>query len=230
MGKAVCYGGILLFLFVRATGARSETLEQSRTSLNLRQDLIPPGKFGRLPGRPLPAVRFVTIHSTEVTQPFANAAHFARRLRTGEEKSADPRSRTGYKTWHFTVDSTSVVQHLPSHEQGDHADFSGPGNRSSIGIEMCENQGADVHATRDRAARLIAYLCASENIPETNLRMHWHWGQAPSKGTTPPYHKRCPHSFLDQTSGGTFSPNKNWEDFRSQVHLYLSKLTTDRVH
>ena len=41
----------------------------------------------------------------------------------------------------YTVDEDRAVQHLPTNEQGEHADFSGPGNRYSIGIEMCENRG-----------------------------------------------------------------------------------------
>jgi N-acetylmuramoyl-L-alanine amidase CwlA len=89
---------------------------------------------------------------------------------------------------------------------------------------MCENRGADFRATQERAAHLVAYLCASKKIPETNLRMHWHWGQASLKAGRPPYHKGCPHSFLDASPGGGFIPNKHWTEFQSKVHLYVSKL------
>jgi N-acetylmuramoyl-L-alanine amidase len=223
MKSAFCFA-IFAFFLLQGTGARCETLAELKAGLNLHQDLIPPGKFGRIPNRTFSSERFLTIHSTEVTQGFADARHFARRLRTGEETSTDRRSRTGYKTWHFTVDSSSVIQHLPTNEQGDHADFSGPGNRSSIGIEMCENIGADFSSTKDRATRLIAYLCVSEHIPEKNLRMHWHWGQQPLDPKKPPYHKQCPHSFLDVIANDKFVPNRNWENFRSKVHLYIEAL------
>jgi N-acetylmuramoyl-L-alanine amidase len=50
-------------------------------------------------------------------------------------------------TRHFTVDQTSTYQSLPTNERGEHADYDGPGNRSSIGIEMCVNRGNDSKAT-----------------------------------------------------------------------------------
>ena len=41
---------------------------------------------------------------------------------------------------------------MPTNEQGEHADFDGPGNRYSIGIEMCENRGNN-RAGDDRPRR-----------------------------------------------------------------------------
>lgn len=44
-------------------------------------------------------------------------------------------------SWHFTVDEKEIYQHLPLNENGWHAGDGGTGNRKSIGIEICENDG-----------------------------------------------------------------------------------------
>ena len=63
----------------------------------------------------------------------------------------------GYLCWHFTVQDDVVIQHIPTNERGEHADFDGPGNRYSIGIEMCEHKGNDLAKTIDRTAELAAW-------------------------------------------------------------------------
>ena len=57
-----------------------------------------------------------------------------------------------------SVDDSVAVQHLPTTITGNHADYDGPGNRYSIGIEMCENTGNSRQATLKRTARLTAWL------------------------------------------------------------------------
>ena len=57
------------------------------------------------------------------------------------------------------MDDHSIYQTLPTNETGEHADYEGPGNRSSIGIEMCVNRGNNLDITIDRTAQLTATRC-----------------------------------------------------------------------
>jgi len=72
----------------------------------------------------------------------------------------DPNSPI-YASWHFTVDDHSIYQTLPTNETGEHADYEGEGNRSSIRIEMCVNRGNNLGSTIDRTAQLTAKFAES---------------------------------------------------------------------
>ena len=53
----------------------------------------------------------------------------------------------------IALDDRVAIQHMPVNEQGEHADFDGPGNRLSIGIEMCEHRGSNRSATIERTMK-----------------------------------------------------------------------------
>ena len=108
-----------------------------RATPRITQALIPPGQHGRVRMRKM-TPRYITIHSTQNFSAGADAATHAKLLQRGGLTSRH--NSLGYLTWHFTVDEDSIYQSLPTSEQGQHADYEGPGNRSSIGIEMCENE------------------------------------------------------------------------------------------
>ena len=113
-----------------------------------------------------------------------------------------------------------AIQHLPTWEQGEHADFDGPGNNYSVGIEMCEHRGNDLGATIDRTAKLAAYLMKEHNIPLRNVVPHYHW---PRKGQNPP-NKNCPHFLLENGR-----PGKKWAWFLSRVDAHYRRLTSGPV-
>lgn len=106
---------------------------------------------------------YITIHATENrsrgTNAYAHAQMQKRGALTGRHNAI------GYVSWHFTVDDHSIYQSLPTDERGEHADYDGMGNRSSIGIEMCENRGDDRAATIDRTARLVLGPLRSTGSP-----------------------------------------------------------------
>jgi hypothetical protein len=79
----------------------------------------------------------------------------------------------GYVGWHFTLDDHSIYQSLPTNERGEHADNDGPGNRSSIGIEMCENRGNDRARSLDKTVRLTAWLLNEHGIPTSHVHQRW---------------------------------------------------------
>jgi len=182
--------------------------------VNLKTDMVRRGAHGRKVYRPMKP-RYITIHSTQNYT--AGAAQHALALKNGALRSAKTRNgnRIGYLIWHFTVEDRMAIQHMPTSEQGEHADFAGPGNRLSIGIEMCENRGNNRNATVERTAKLTAVLMKKNNIPLQNVVPHYHW---PRRGKNPP-NKNCPHFLMD---GGR--PGAKWRGFLGRVNYYYRRI------
>jgi N-acetylmuramoyl-L-alanine amidase len=178
-------------------------------ALNLRQMIVPAGKYGRHKEFPLRA-KYITIHSTQ--NPGGTALAHARGMATGNFRGTSPYNRTGYLTWHFTVDDVEAIQSLPLTIQGEHADHDGPGNTSSIGIEICEfrDRGRQLAAI-DRAARLTAYVMHRTGVPLDHVVPHYHWPQHHFNH----YQKNCPIILLD---GG--KPGPRWDAFLRKVRGY----------
>ncbi|MEM7384517.1 MAG: peptidoglycan recognition family protein [Verrucomicrobiota bacterium] len=174
-------------------------------SVNYQKNLIPPGTRSRRKMRPM-RPRYITIHSTQNYRPGAGAYTHMLALNRG---------KLGV-SWHFTVDDKLTIQHLPTNEQGVHADFDGPGNKYSIGIEMCENRGNNRTITIDKTARLTAFLMHRYRIPLKNVVPHYHW---PRYGKRPP-NKNCPHFLLD---GGR--PGPRWAQFKRKVNRYYRSIS-----
>lgn len=182
--------------------------------VRLKVDMVPRGTHGRKVVRPMNP-RYVTIHSTQNYT--AGAERHSLALKRGALRSAKTKTgnRIGYLIWHFTVDQGIAIQHMPTSEQGEHADFGGPGNLYSIGIEMCEERGSDRNATVERTAKLTAVLMKKHGIPLKNVVPHYHW---PRRGKTPP-NKNCPHFLLDNGK-----PGAKWRAFLGRVNFYHSRL------
>lgn len=184
--------------------------------VHIKVDMVARGTYGRRVVRPM-TPRYITIHSTENMS--AGAALHALALKRGSLRSGKRPggNRIGFLIWHFTVDDGVAIQHMPLSEQGEHADFDGPGNRLSIGIEMCENRGNNWPATLDRSAKLVAYLMFRNHIPLANVVPHYHW---PRHGKHPP-NKNCPHLLLDYGR-----PGAKWQTFLNRVNFHYHRLTT----
>jgi N-acetylmuramoyl-L-alanine amidase len=179
--------------------------------LKITQDIIPPGKCGRpLHRRMRPT--FITIHSTGNRSRSADALNHALVMNKGLRAR---RNRTGFLTWHFTVDDHSIYQTLPTNETGEHADYEGPGNRTSIGIEMCVNRGNDLGSTVDRTAQLTARLMRQYDIPLNHVVPHMHWRMIRYRGGRDLGFKKCPRILLD---GGRLGPK--WRAFIAKVSFY----------
>ena len=182
--------------------------------VNLKVDMVPRGTYGRRVVRPM-IPRYITIHSTENYT--ADARQHSLALKHGALRSPITRNgnRIGFLIWHFTVDDHLAIQHLPISEQGEHADFHGPGNRLSIGIEMCENRGSNLQTTIERTAKLTAILMQKNHIPLRNVVPHYNW---PRHGKHPP-NKNCPHFLLDNGR-----PGYKWRSFLGKVNYYYRQL------
>lgn len=189
----------------------SEILKQSAApaSVNLRQMLVPAGKYGRHIEFPLHAT-YITIHSTD--NPNATALQHARGMAAGAFRAKTKWNRTGYLTWHFTVDDKQAIQSLPLDIQGEHADHDGPGNRTSIAIEICELRNpARQAAAIDRAARLTAWVMREKGIPLDHVVPHWYWPQKHFHS----YQKNCPRILLEHGR-----PGPKWQAFLQKIKKY----------
>lgn len=182
--------------------------------INLKVDMVPRGTHGRRVVRRM-TPRYITIHSTQNYT--ADAERHSLALKRGALRAPKRRggNRIGYLIWHYTVDDRVAIQHMPTNEQGEHADFDGPGNRYSIGIEMCEHRGSSRQATLERTAKLTAHLMAKEGIPLNRVVPHYHW---PRKGRNPP-NKNCPHFLLDNGR-----PGAKWRWFLSRVDHHHKRM------
>jgi len=180
----------------------------AQKELNLKVDLIPEGKYGRRLFREMKP-QYITIHSTQ--NPTGDAYAHAKALNRGALRGGV----CGYLCWHFTVQDDAIIQHIPTSERGEHADFDGPGNRYSIGIEMCEHQGNNQLATMERTAKLAANLMYHHKIPVENIRAHYHW---PRDGYSTP-NKDCPHFLLENGQPGT-----TWRWFVGRVERHHQRL------
>ena len=179
--------------------------------LKITQNIIPPGKCGRPLHRPMRPT-FITIHSTDNTSRSADALRHALAMNKGLRGR---HNRTGFLTWHFTVDDHSIYQSLPTNETGEHADYEGQGNRSSIGIEMCVNRGNNLGSTIDRTAQLTARLMRQYDIPLNHVVPHMHWRMIRYSDGRDLGFKKCPRILLD---GGRLGPK--WDAFMAKVSFY----------
>lgn len=182
--------------------------------IRLKVDMVSKGTHGRRVVRPM-TPRYITIHSTQNYS--ANAEKHSQALKRGALRAPKRRggNRIGYLIWHFTTDDRQAIQHMPTSEQGEHADFDGPGNRYSIGIEMCEHRGSSRAATVERTAKLAAILMKRHGIPLRNIVPHYHW---PRRGASQP-NKNCPHFLLENGR-----PGARWRSFLGRVNYYYQRL------
>ncbi len=173
--------------------------------VRVEKDFLPYRARGRTRRRMSP--RYITIHSTQNWSRGADARRHSLALK---------RSKLGRLSWHYTTDQDRAVQHLPTSEQGNHADYDGPGNKYSIGIEMCENRGNSRSATVDRTAKLAAWLMYQHDIPISKVVPHYKW---PRWGKRPP-NKNCPHFLM--TNG---RPGAKWQGFKNKVLSYYRQIS-----
>ncbi len=180
-------------------------LDEAQVDIKIIQDYVPVGNSNRPAGRLVPTS--ITIHNTDNDSKGANAAAHAKYM-----KGPDAQKRK--VSWHFTVDDKFVYQSLPTTETAWHSGTAA-GNRSSIGIEICEHSDMpDPAAAYRRAALLAAWLAYRLNISVPDgILQHHDWSG-----------KNCPH--LLRTNSG-----KGWKDFVKQVQKFYDELEpVDAIH
>jgi len=163
------------------------------------EDFIPRGRRNR-PGYKM-TPRYITIHDTANPNIGADAKAHARYLK-GSTAAAIPAS------WHFTVDDSVIIQHLPLNENGWHAGdgSTGTGNRESIGIEICENRDGVRTEAEKNAAWLTAKLLRDFSLGLDRVKQHHYWSG-----------KNCPRVLRSRSKG--------WESFLNAVNRQLQPST-----
>ncbi|MBC9786450.1 N-acetylmuramoyl-L-alanine amidase [Heliobacterium chlorum] len=156
------------------------------------QDIVPQGAKNR-PGYPMTPT-FITVHNTGNSAPGADAAGHAAFIKS---------PGAGTTSWHFSVDDHQIVQHIPTNENAWHAGdgANGPGNRTSIGVEICENSDGNLGRAEANAIDLIIDLMKQFNIPLTNVVPHKRWTG-----------KDCPHLILPRWDSFIASIAKRQKD------------------
>ena len=164
-------------------------------AVQIIQDFIPKGRRNR-PGYRLDP-KYITIHDTANTQSGVDAKAHASYVKSAAA-AAIPAS------WHFTVDDSVIIQHLPLNENGWHAGdgANGPGNRQSIGIEICENRDGNRAKAEANAAWLTAKLLKDYGLKITAVKQHYDWSK-----------KNCPRVLRGRTGG--------WQGFLAAVEAHL---------
>ena len=157
-----------------------------RNMFNYIKDLIRVGRFNR-PGNKM-SPEYITIHDTANTSPGANALMHARYLKTVTKEVS----------WHYTVDDTTVVQHLLWNEVGWHAGNS-QGNGNSIGIEICMNSDGNRAKAEENAQLLCVDLMKETGIQLDHIVQHNHWNG-----------KNCPQVLRARANG--------WQQFIEGIY------------
>ena len=135
----------------------------------IQEHIISGGRKNR-PGRDTNPDTYITIHETGNAAKGADAAAHGAYLDSAAGEDA-------LVSWHYTVDDHAIVQHLPDYETAYHAGDgkAGPGNTTSIGIEICVNAGGDFEAAKANAAALVRLLMEEHGIPLDNVVQHNRW-------------------------------------------------------
>ena len=135
----------------------------------IQEHIISGGRKNR-PGRDTNPDTYITIHETGNAAKGADAAAHGAYLDSAAGEDA-------LVSWHYTVDDHAIVQHLPDYETAYHAGDgkAGPGNTTSIGIEICVNAGGDFEAAKANAAALVRLLMEEHGIGIEHVVQHNHW-------------------------------------------------------
>ncbi len=150
--------------------------------------------------------KYITIHAAGTKGAKAKGLHNYVKSQRAADRPA---------SWHYSIDEKECYQALPLSESGWHAgDNLGPGNTTTIGIEICDYAAYDgnmklFNEAVDHAARLCAWLIKEVDslkpYPDClRLRQHWDWSG-----------KNCPFWIRRETGA--------WEAFIALVGKYLKE-------
>ena len=130
--------------------------------------------------------RYLTFHETANTTPGANAQAHA---------NLQSRNNVRNASWHWQVDDRWAIKSFPHTSRCWHAgDGRGPGNLSSIAVEICVNADGNWEQTIRNAILLGNHIMAEEGIDLDHVVNHHYWSG-----------KNCPTRLLEGIGGTTWS-------------------------
>lgn len=126
---------------------------------------------------------YITIHNTYNDATAANEIAYMTRNVTGP---------TAAVSYHVAIDDKQAIQAIPFTRNAFHSGDggSGPGNRKSIGIEICHSKsgGPKYVAAEANTVEYVAHLLKQYGWGVDRVKWHRDWPR-PSDG----YRKNCPH-------------------------------------
>lgn len=153
-------------------------------------NIVPKGNFKVRPAYAMPTPKSIAIHNTGNKSKGADAEAHNRLLHNNVAKGDD----SPYASYHYVVDENSIYQNIPLNESAWHTgDGSGAnsGNRTAIGIEICEHADQKSYAKAEQnAVYLVVQLMKTFGLPISVVKPH----QAYSG-------KYCPHIILSRKGG-----------------------------
>ncbi|WP_214796546.1 MULTISPECIES: N-acetylmuramoyl-L-alanine amidase [unclassified Exiguobacterium] len=153
-------------------------------------NIVPKGNIAVRPAYPMNPTS-VAVHNTGNSGKGADAEAHNRLLHNQSKLGSAAR----WASYHFVVDAKGIYQNLPLNESAWHTgDGAGifSGNRTAIGIEICENSDMDYEKAELNAVKLVAFLMDMFNFNISQIKPH----QAYSG-------KYCPHKILSRSGGFT---------------------------
>lgn len=118
----------------------------------------------------LEEIKYITYHDTGNNNAGADAKMHANYMVSSGSLQYRARS------WHYTVDSGTIIHHVPDNEvawQGDEYDA----YAKSIGIETCVNFGSNLHLVWQRMGKLCAMLISKYGLDISSIKQHYDWNQ-----------------------------------------------------
>jgi N-acetylmuramoyl-L-alanine amidase len=177
-------------------------IAMTKPNYTYKQDHIPHNTpFNRRPAIKMHATT-ITIHNN--ANPTSTAAN--------ERAWLTNKTNIRQASYHIAIDSKQAIEVLPLDEVGWHAgDGSGvnSGNRTSIGIEICERdvELGEYAQTLANAVELVATMLHKKGWGVDRLRRHYDWSG-----------KNCPRLMnIDNKWSG-------WFDFKKRVGVRLAEL------
>ena len=127
-------------------------------------EIVEPLKKVR-PGIFLEEIKYITYHDTGNNNPGANASIH------GVYMASDNNALFLARSWHYTVDSTQVIHHVPDNEVTWHGGVY-DSYAKSISIETCVDYGSDLYAVWQRTGKLIAMLLVKYDLEIAAVKQH----------------------------------------------------------
>lgn len=159
--------------------------------VQIRQMLVSQKKYNiKCPNAMTP--EYITVHNT------ANDASANNEIQYMINNSSQV-------SYHIAVDDVEAVQGLPLDRNGWHSgDGNGPGNRKSIGVEICYSRsgGERYRKAEQNAIKVIAKLLRERGWGIDRVKKHQDWSG-----------KYCPHRILGEG---------RWEEFKAAIQKELT--------
>ncbi|MED0870202.1 peptidoglycan-binding protein [Bacillus spizizenii] len=163
-------------------------------TIAVKKNLVSTSKYGLKCPNPMTA-EYITIHNTYNDASAANEVSYM----TGNTSST---------SFHFAVDDKEVIQGLPLNRNAWHTGdgTNGPGNRKSIGVEICYSKsgGAKYYAAEKLAIKFVAQLLKERGWGIDRVRKHQDWNG-----------KYCPHRILSEG---------RWDEVKAAIEKELKAL------